>query len=230
MKQKKSKCMKNKIFLDIFFMGADFGRQEQFIDHIFSCPECRLKFETLNALRRELRTKEKELPCTTLSAAEAKAFRRMAKSRLRELNEKQPKPFFNRDRSRLFRILTASAALIVFFLAGYFLFHLVIKQKSFRASNSSNVHLIEPLGKLKAIPTFFRWSSVKGTDYYRFKIIDEDLQTICVFGVNQTTIRISESDKNKLNSGKIYIWSIEAHNDEDKVISFSQDYFVIDTP
>jgi len=213
----------------MFLQGADIGQKDQFVDHIFSCPECQLKFETLNSLRRQLRTVEKELPCATLSAAEEKAFRKMAKARLRELKRKPPKAFFNSARLRPFRILSASAALVIFCLAGYLLFNSVVKPRSFRAPDNGNVRLIEPKGKLNAAPSIFRWSLVKSADGYYFKIIGDDLQTIYEDYTSQTSIQINEEIRNKLSGGKAYIWSIEAIAEDARRLSFSQEHFVIET-
>ena len=213
----------------MFLQGADIGQKDQFVDHIFSCPECRIKFETLNALRRELRTLEKEFPSAILSEAEEKAFREMTKSRLCELDKKSPKAFFNFGRSRPFRILSVSAALIIFCLVGYFLFHSVTKQESFRTPDNGNVRLIEPKGKLNAAPSFFRWSLVENADLYHFKIISDDLQTIYEDYTSQTSIQINEEIRNKLSGGKAYIWSIEAIGDDGGRLSFSQEHFEIET-
>lgn len=229
MKHEKVKCIDNKTFLEVFLKGAEVGQKDQFIDHIFSCPACRLKFETLNALRRELRILEKEFPSAILSEAEEKAFREMTKSRLCELDKKSPKAFFNFGRSRPFRILSASAALIIFCLVGYFLFHSVTKQESFRTPHNGNVQLIEPKGILKAAPSLFRWSLVENADLYHFKIIGDDLQTVYEDNIRQTSIQISEEIRNKLRGGKAYIWSIEAIDDNDRRLSFSQEHFVIET-
>jgi len=229
MKHKKVKCIDNKTFLEVFLDKARIGQKDQFVDHLFSCPECRLKFETLNALRRELRTLEKEFPSAVLSKAEEKAFRKMAKSRLRELDKKSPKAFFNFGRSRPFRILSASAALIIFCFVGYFLFHSVTKQESFRTPDNGNVQLIEPKGILKAAPSLFRWSLVENADLYHFKIIGDNLQTIYDDEIRQTSIQISEEIRNKLKGGKAYVWSIEAIGDDGGRLSFSQQHFEIET-
>jgi len=230
MKQEKAKCIENKTFLEVFLNGAEIGQKDRFIDHIFSCPKCRLKFETLNALRRELRRIEEEFPCAILSPAEEKAFRKMAKARLRENSGKPPKDFFNSGRLRLFRLLSASAAIVIFCLAGYLLFNSIVKQKSFRAPHNGNVHLMDPKGTLKAVPSLFRWSRVENADAYNFKIIGDDLQTIYEDYVSQTSLLLSEETRNKIKEGKVYIWSIEAIGDDGGRISFSQEHFIIGIP
>lgn len=230
MKHEKIKCIDNKTFLEVFLDKARIGQKDQFVDHIFTCPECRLKFETLTSLRRQLRTLEKELPCAALSEAEEKTFREMAKARLREFRGKPPKNFFNSGRLRLFRFLSTSAAIVIFCLAGYLLFNSVVKPKSFRTPDNGKVHLIEPKGIIKAVPTLFRWSPVEGADLYDFKIMNDDLQTIYEDGVSHTYIQLSEEIRKRIEGGKAYIWSIAAIGDDEKRLSFSQEHFIIETP
>ena len=63
-------CPEDSIFILAILGDLPMEEKEGFIDHVFICPECRLKFEALNSLRRDLQKKENDFSQEALTKDE----------------------------------------------------------------------------------------------------------------------------------------------------------------
>lgn len=227
--KKKMICPEDSVFIHAILGDLPSEKKEGFIDHVFGCPECRLKFEALNSINRDLQNKAKDISQEALTKVEERAFRKICKERLRELKRKsRPSiPIFHRVKPS--SIFVGAFALLIICVAGYFLQSL-LKQKVWRVSGNNEIHLIEPTGKVKSIPTVFRWSPLKIADGYHIQITDEDLQTIVKENSNVPFFKLDESLRKNFVRGKIYVWSVEAHDDDYKRLALAQGHFIIEIP
>jgi hypothetical protein len=222
-------CPEDSIFIQAILGNLPMEKKEGFINHVFSCPECRLKFEALNSLRRDLQNKADDFSQEALTKGEEREFRKICKERLREL-KKESKPLnliFHRFKPSSVFIAASFAVLIC--IAGFFLQSLV-RQKASRASGNNEIRLIEPLGKVKSTPTVFRWSPLKRADGYDIKIVDEELRTIVTGGNHVPFFKLNDDFRKYFIRGKTYIWSVEAHDNENNPITFAQGHFIIEIP
>lgn len=221
-------CPRKEEFLRFFLNEMSPDEKESFVDHAYSCPDCRIKLEVLVPLSRELREKSAEIDCVAFTAAEQKEFKKLCKARLREL-KKPKRPAFRLIPRRVFAgVLVGASALLVLFVAYRFLFVTSAPGNIARNTTGEKVLLIEPKGSLMGPPSGFAWKPYQGADVYIFKLVDEDLRTLVAGKPTYTpSYALPEAIKKQLEPGKRYIWSVEVMDDDNKKIAFTQEFFVI---
>jgi len=96
-----------------------------------------------------------------------------------------------------------------------------------RGNGSGKLILTEPKEILTRPPSLFRWTPVKGVDGYNFKLVDEDLNTILRSGSRTTQIVLTDAVRAKLVRGKTYVWTVEARDDESRVLDSASSSFEI---
>jgi len=231
MRKKTATCPKDDSFQRAFLHELSDEEKETFLDHVFACPTCRLKFEALKSLDRELREKGGEISGAALSSAERKAFLKMSAVRFREIkNEvrKKGKPAFSDFPHRLgTRPVIVISCLILMVLAGYFIFS---RYEAYREGKGGRLQLIEPKGTVKDPPTVFSWKAYKNAEVYIFKLIDEDLQTLEIEHIKTTSYVLDETAKRKLEKEKNYIWTVEAQDNDLNRLAVAQERFIIKYP
>ena len=221
-------CPRKEEFLRFFLNEMSLDEKESFVDHAFSCPDCRIKFEVLVPLSRELREKTAEIDGLAFTAAERKEFKKLCKARLREL-KKAKRPAFRLIPRRVFAgVLVGALALLVLFVAYRFLLMTSAPGNIARSTTGEKVQLIEPKGSLMGPPSGFAWKPYQGADIYMFKLVDEDLRTLVVSKPTYApSYSLPEGIKKQLEPGKRYLWSVEVMDDDNKKIAFAQEFFVI---
>jgi hypothetical protein len=227
MKTKSEACPNDDVFLRVFLKGSDENEQETFIDHVFSCSRCRVKFNALRSLGRELKIAEAEFPEVAFNPQEAKAFRKLARVRIREIEsgrrKSRVKAFLRRPKT----LVWAASALLAVILAGYFLGLKLTKPSSLRTPDESGIQLIAPRGRLTEAPSVFSWKPYDNTDRYFYKLVDEDLNTVFAGNTNGNMFVIDEDLRRKLVKGRTYLWSVEARADDRALISMAKETFII---
>ncbi len=234
MNPNKTTCPKNEVFLKALVGELGEDEKESFIDHIFCCSKCRLKFDAIKGLNREYRREAKDIPDGTLTSDEVKFFRKMAARKLRELEKGSPR--FSLIRPGLKWIFAASIFLAVVTI-GYFLLYSPPDQKMFRTTNNE-LRLSKPMGKIRVPPSMFKWSPVKNADVYNFKLLDEDLQVLwdknlivsSESGPSVSSLVLDETIKNKLKRGKTYVWTVVASDNDNLKLAEARGYFIIESP
>jgi hypothetical protein len=228
MKKNKVGCVSHKTFIQIFLGDLKPDKKAKIVDHIFSCPECRMKFETLNSLTRKFREKEKELPAEALTAADARELRKATRLKLREMKKslKQPARFYLARRPVL--ILAVSSAVVIVCLSVLVYLKSPLGQKTFRAPEGKKLALIEPRGRIKSVPTILNWRPIERADGYIIKIVDEDLKTIFKGDAEKPPYILNEGIWEKFAREKKYIWAIHAYDDNNNIIAQAKAYFIIE--
>lgn len=238
MNSNKTTCPHNDLFIKAVFNELGENEKESFVDHIFCCSKCRLKFDAIKALNRECRQEGKDLPDGALTSEEAKSLRKMAAGRLRELGKSTDRfPVFRPGRPGLKWIYAASLFLAIIGI-GYLLLNSPPGQKTFRTMINTDLHLLEPMGKINKPPYIFRWSPVKNADVYNFKLLDDNLQVFCkkdlplpVGGRLRTpSLLLDEAIRKKLERGKTYVWTVVASDDDNLKLAEARGYFIIESP
>jgi hypothetical protein len=238
MKSNKTTCPHNDVFIKALFSELGENEKESFVDHIFCCSKCRLKFDAVKALNRECRQEGKDIPDETLTSDEAKSLRKMAAGRLRELGDSSVRfPVFRPGRPGLKWIYAASLFLAVVVI-GYLLLNSPPDQKIFRTTNPNELRLSKPIGNIKEPPSIFKWSPVKNANVYFFKLLDEDLQVLwdkslvvsSKSGPSVSSLVLDETIKNKLKRGKTYVWTVAAFDDDNLKLAEARGYFIIEPP
>ena len=221
-------CPRKEEFLRFFSNEMNPDEKESFVDHAYSCPDCRIKLEVLVPLSRELREKSAEIDCVAFTATEQKEFKKLCKARLREL-KKAKRPAFRLIPRRVFAgVLVGASALLVLFVAYRFLFVTSAPGNIARNTTGEKVQLIEPKGSITGPPSDFAWKPYQGADVYIFKLVDEDLRTLVDRKPTYTpSYALPEGIKKQLEPGKKYLWSVEALDDDNQKIAFTQEFFVI---
>ena len=229
MKKEITSCPSNDTFERAFLGQMNDEEREAFVDHVFACHKCRIKFEALESLGRRLKNKEGEFAGEGLTMAERRALRKMGKQRICELKEGKSGRYFSLS-SPARCIVVAASAFLLLILGGFLLFGPLSQKNYFRDSSSHKFRLTEPKGMIENPPTRFVWIPCEGADIYDFKIIDEDLQTLIHAGTQKTSFALDAATQMKLKRGKKYIWSVEAIAEDSTRLSITRDYFVIKRP
>jgi hypothetical protein len=212
------------------FVGAMMGEldkndREAFFSHVSICPECRLKFGALAELEVELEAKQSMIPETGLSAADERALRRLGRQRLRELQGRRIRRLLSPLRPPAAAV---AAGLVLIFLGYYFIIRTPSADQAMRGKEGQEIRLIEPGEKLKRAPEVFRWTDVEGEDGFFLTIIDDELNTIFYDGVKETHLRLPVEVRDQLKPGKTYLWTVEAKDEDHKVLAASSRYFEIE--
>jgi hypothetical protein len=230
MKEKKIKCPREKQLVKAFLGELADEEKMNLVDHVFTCPECRLKFNLLKKLGKELRPQEGKFEGKSLTSEETRALKKMAGEELYKLKTKKQKSFLNLLPSSLAaRIALGAAALLLIFLSFALISLLSPPRETLRSGKEQKLELIAPKGKIQEPPVEFIWTRVQHADAYEFKLIDDELQTL----VEQSKIKTSrynlpQAIGENLKKGRIYIWSIKAIDDSGYKLDSNQEYFEIE--
>ena len=219
-------CPEEEIFIKAFLNEISLEEKEKLINHILICQKCKLKFEVMKQLSNELRKRREDFEEEKFSASEEKQFRKMAKQRIKELKGEEKRIFF-RFVSVKYVAITAG---LLFIIVGYFLIYKFHQKEVYRGGEKAELRLLEPIGKISKPPSVFIWTSLKEAEggYYKFKLIDDELNTIWETGVKSNKIILPENIRKKLKKGKTYIWEVEAFSDDDRKIDSKSKYFEIE--
>jgi hypothetical protein len=220
---RRSKCPGDEQLLGTFLLELDPASRERIAGHVAACPLCRKKQAVLAEIAEELRARTEGLP-GDLDPEEEAALRKMAGAEVRKLRGRRPSlpvpgivPF---------RAAAAAAILVMAAAAGIF-FHSRSGRQDVDRGDRSGIRLVEPAGILDNVPAVFRWTAVKNTDIYRFEIFDEELRSIVVRFVKNTSLSLAPEELAVLRPGHPYYWDVEASDDEDRPIASGQRSFVV---
>jgi hypothetical protein len=209
-------CPGHEVFVQAFMQELPPDKLESFIDHLLVCQKCKLKFETLSDLSKELREYEKDVNWTTAE------LKKEALSRLQGFRG-------HNTRISFWKIAPIAALLVAVVAAGlYFLvFQAPVTE---RGAEEAALELIYPPVSVDKAPEKFEWTAVPGTDDYKFTLIDDELNTI--FGKSieedQTFLILPQDVRESLQKGHTYVWKVTADNNEMVQIAEASSYFTID--
>ena len=225
-KDLRNNCPDNEVFVRAFLNEISLEEKEKLINHVLICEKCKLKFEVMKQLSNELKKRRENFEKEEFSASEERQFKKMAKQRIKELKGEEKRVFF---RFVPVKYVTIMVGLLVI-LGGYFLIHEFHQKEIFRGEKEEKLMLIEPVGKISRLPSVFKWIALKeaGGGYYRFQLIDHELNTVWEITVENNKIIVPEDIRNKLMKGKVYIWRVEAFDDNDRKIDSGLKYFEIE--
>jgi hypothetical protein len=227
MRTKRTSCPSHAHFLRA--VSGESGQEEkaEFVGHVSDCPRCQAKLKLLNSLRREFETVDHGLEGIELSPQETRAFRKMARSRLRELkngNRRTSTPHVFPHRACRIALAVSFLALLII---GYGAVRHFTRGDADRRGGGEPFRLISPIGRIDGVPSIFTWLPVKDVDTFDFKLIDQDLNTIYTSGTTQTFLLLDPGVRAKLAKGTIYLWSVKARSDSDDKLAYAEGTFVI---
>jgi hypothetical protein len=228
MKTKLSSCPSQAHFLRA--VSGESGQEEkaEFVGHVSECARCQAKLKLLNSLRREIEAVDHKLEGIDLTPKEARAFRKMARSRFRQIKDDIGKKSASRIAPYGVRRFAFAAGLLMILIIGYGSVRYLIRRDINRGGSGVSFRLIAPLGRIDRAPSEFSWSPVKNTDIYIFKLIDENLKIIYYTNDTiRTSFILDPGVRSRLERGTVYLWTIEAISDASDKLAFGEGTFVI---
>ncbi|MFQ6118794.1 MAG: hypothetical protein ACE5KE_02790 [Methanosarcinales archaeon] len=221
-KDLRNNCPDKEVFIKAFLNEIGLEEKEKLINHILICNKCRLKFDVMKQVSNKLREKIGDFEGEEFSEEESKQFKKIATQRIKEV--KRPEIFF---RFVPAKILAIAAGLLII-IAGYFLISKFPKREIYREVGKGELRLKEPIGKISTPPAIFRWSALKEADFYKFELIDSELNTIWTKTVHINKVKLPGNIRQKLKKAETYICKVEAFDDKHNKLDSDFRYFEIE--
>jgi hypothetical protein len=216
-------CPDSEDLVRAFLEATGSGPSHEILEHIRSCPSCRPRMQVLAKVKAALEVRAASVPETGLSGKEARALRRLAVEQLRLAKPDRPFPF-----RPLPFAATAVVAVIALSLGYLFLSDALHSRLTLRGPLNQELRILVPGAHLPDAPADFAWSDVPGRDDFRFTVIDDDLETLCQVETHETSLRLSEGERQKLVKGKSYLWTVVAVDDTGRELASASREFTIE--
>jgi hypothetical protein len=217
-------CPKKGRFLQALMGELDHGELRNFDEHVSHCSRCRFLFESLMQLQTELEARKKAFAAKKISAEDGGDLRRMAKRQIRIL---RPGKAFSLSRPVIVGAAILAAAAFLF-LGDVFLVRTHASDQLHRGSPGKELRLIEPRESLEEAPSAFLWTDVKRRDHFLVEIIDDELDLVYRSNVYSTKMSLPPDVKRNFARGRVYLWTVEAHDESEAVLASSSGYFSIE--
>jgi len=233
----RGKCPRNSALIRLFMNEAGPHETDRFLRHLISCSHCTLRFDVLKQLNRELEPKVRAFvgEAGALTAAEASsALRRAASEKIQALRASHTSSSSS-SRTGFFGSLLSHrfaagflAALLVVSAVAYFALYKAQRQSELR-SPSLKMTLLAPVGTLSAPPSVFRWTPVLHAEDYVFELIDDSLSRVHIGSTFLITELVLPAEiRSKLVKGRVYVWSVSAHDADSNLLTSRSGSFVIE--
>ncbi|MCP2520312.1 hypothetical protein NLD30_07695 [SCandidatus Aminicenantes bacterium Aminicenantia_JdfR_composite] len=221
-----NKCLDKDVFIKTFLDEISVDEKEKLIDHVLTCEKCRHKFKIMKELMNELAKIRGDLENIELSQNEIKQFRKLAKERIGEIQKRERRTILNFMPIKNALIFTG---LIIMILGTYLLVSRFHQKEVYREAGTKQLELLEPIGRISKSPVAFIWTYLEEAEggHYKFKLIDDELNTIWETGTKTNRLTLPENVRKKLKKGRIYIWKVEAYSDDGRKIDSKSNYFEI---
>jgi len=222
----KDKCPGRDTMVKAFAGELNLKENEEFFDHIFTCGACRIKFDALKDISKELESQISKIEETSLSPAEEKKLRGYAREKLSR--RKGLGLLFSASPLKIAAISTAALLILACFL-----FLGIPRAKDvLRNRGGISFKLIKPAETVSTAPELFLWSLPEGGDGFIFELVDEDLNTLFSSKdlnlPHKNKVLLSKELRKRLKQGKTYIWTVTAYNDDRQIIAKKSKHFVIE--
>lgn len=218
-------CPTDEAFIEAFLNRSGPAAKEKLVDHALSCGICSKKFDILRQLSAEL----KKNPAFQDKKGHHKAYAdALQKEANRILNETESLRSDFKPRRRARKFLIPVSAVLILIAAGAFFYLTFFHSETFRAQNSTQLILLEPLKRIQSPPSVFKWKPVMNAEIYSLRIIDEYLNTVHATGALVSHYPLPEEIRMKLEKGVAYMWIVKAFDDLNRQISEAKGYFVIE--
>jgi hypothetical protein len=195
------------VFVNAFSDDMPREDKEDLVDHVLTCGRCRTKFEVLNELNQD------SILSRELSGSDHRS---------------QAAPFFKRFSWKSKLAVTTAIFLLILSSVLYIVFQPTAD--AVRGDQTSGLVLIKPEETVSEPPSLFIWSAPANADGYILKLVDENLETLFEEsnkGKENNRLRMPEEIRNRLQPEVIYIWSVEAYDNEGNTIASGSKSFVI---
>jgi hypothetical protein len=233
----RGKCPIDSALIRLFMNEAGSDETDRLLRHLAACSRCTLRFDFLRQLNRELEPKVQafigEAGAQTPEAVSS-ALRRAASERIQAFRISLAPPsssprtgFFGSLLSLKFAVGFLAVLLVVSAVA-YFALYKAPRQSELR-SPSLKLTLLAPAGTLSAPPGVFRWTPVLHAENYVLELIDDSLSRVhrgSTFLV--TELVLPAEIRSKLVKGRVYVWSVSAHDAESNLLTSRSVSFVIE--
>jgi hypothetical protein len=184
------KCPSPKQMLRVFRGKKTEKKKTKLIDHITGCYHCAHEFEFI---QRTLRFEDD---------MNSLAQKFVDTNKIKELSLRFP--------WKLAPIVTGVS--IICAIALILMIPNRYKSQKFRASNLSQISLLQPQEKnIPKSSLSFKWENIKDSEYYTFELYDEALYQIwCSNKLYGNNIKLSKDIASRLEINKTYFWMISA--------------------
>jgi hypothetical protein len=233
----RGKCSNDSALISLFMNEAGPSETDRLLRHLAACSRCTLRFDFLRQLNRELEPKVQafigEAGAQTPEAVSS-ALRRAASERIQAFRTSLAPPsssprtgFFGSLLSLKFAVGFLAVLLVVSTVA-YFALFKAPRQLELR-SPSLKLTLLAPVGTRSAPPSIFRWTPVLHAEGYVLELIDDSLNRVhrgSTFLI--TELVLPAEIRSKLVKGRVYVWSISAHDADSNLLTSTSGSFVIE--
>jgi hypothetical protein len=217
-------CPGKQTFLRAFMGEMAPEERRNFMNHVSLCPSCGGLFEAMTQLQAELKAREKAVEDRQVPAVEMGELKRLAKRRLREISGKNAFPI---PRPSPASLLYLTAAVLVI-LGCLLLTRDHFSDQNLRGTPQEELRLIQPEGKLEGAPSALIWTDIKKRDGYRIEIIDNELNLLYEDSSPNTRLELPSDVKQKIARGKVYLWTVEARDEDNIIQASASGYFEIE--
>ncbi len=215
-KDNQSKCPDHDVFIGAFMRELPPDELEAFVEHLLVCKKCKLKFDALTDLSKELKDYEGDVNWTT-AELKKEAFSRL-------------KGFAGHNTPISLWKLAPIAALLIAVVAVGLYFLMLQPPVTERGAPGINLELTHPPVSVDNAPERFEWTAVRGADNYKFELIDDELNTIFRKSTDEdkTFLILPQDVRKSLQKGHTYVWKVTADNNEMVQIAEASNFFTID--
>lgn len=207
---RRNKCRRRNAAVNVFLEETSNEYKFEFLDHIFSCPECSRDFDALLDIWRKDKELLAGLETVHLTKEQECRIRKMVTSELKKLDPMNQKP----RKLTLFplKTLTAAAAILLIVLMTWFFFNNPEKGPMERTAPKRAFHVVEPMGRIDHDFLEFRWDSIKGARDYTLEILNQRLELLFRRqNIGQNKFLLPKEDFQRFQKGKIYFWKVTVY-------------------
>lgn len=188
--------------------GPRNGSSRELLDHVASCPDCRVVFEAAleigskaGSVLRDLEALDLANPGTT------RRVRAQARREIRLLRAKKRRAWLGRRRWLAIPATGAALALAALFLVPGG--HRAQTSGRERGPAASEIGLVQPRGTVSARELDFRWTHESGARSCRLEIFDQALGAVYESGpVAQDHFALPAGVRGALDRGAVYFWKV----------------------
>jgi len=197
-------CPAKDVFVRAFLNELPHKEAARLLDHALRCPRCRLRFQTLAGVGREMASRP------GLAGPEGSGPRR---------------------RRGFAPIVQAAAVFLVVIgvgAAGVLLFSRRTARPLLRGEGEAVLRVLAPDGPQRVPPARFEWTPLRGAEVYQVEIVGQDLTTIYKGSGPRAVFVLPAPLRRLLIRGAAYVWTVTAFDDDNRPLASSSGSFRVE--
>lgn len=225
--KRREDCPEKDVLIKAFLDELEIGDKFKLLDHVFSCPECFLEFQSLKDIWRKTRSLSSALKIIPPTEIARKNIINLAEMEIQKLKTHV------KDKNKIFhgwqKISALGASIGILALIAIVLVSRGPRETAIeRKGTLGQIMLLEPKGEIKKPGLIFSWSAIEEADRYRLEIFDKGLDLFYKKEqIGQNQFILPEHVFRGLNKGEIYFWKVTAHLKDSQEFESDFSKFVI---